>query len=298
MAMYWDFSIMPKNAEEFKQAYQQLKGYKKDEDPLAPAATQDVDAALQYIADFYTNEECRPDDLYISKDNKIFVHYASLCRIASGQTKLHSYLINAERELSQGPEIIAHLFQNFTNKNLKEMKRIFISYSRKDKRFKDELKSHLKLIERYGVAKAWSCEQMVAGEWDHQIQSELSDSDIIIYMVSDNFLASDYIMDKEVNVGLELISNNPNKRIICVLVRECSWDSWQFLSENFTQQGKGQANLGRYQFIPWHIFKAKSDDEREELVSLEQWGRDGFEVRSIAYKQITNKVLETIKQMI
>ena len=188
-------------------------------------------------------------------------------------------------------------YQNFTHINLRTMKKIFISYSRKDKKFKDDLKTQLKILERYCVAKAWSCEEMNAGEWDEQIQNELKESDIIIYMVSDNFLASDYIMDKEVNIGIELVKNNPNKKIICVLVRECSWDNWQFLADNFSADGSSENTLGKYQFIPWHIFNNKKNDEREELIALEQWDREGYEVRSVAYKQIVNKILDTIKQI-
>lgn len=290
MAMYWDFSMMPENIEEFSQMYRQIKQH--DE-----AALPDSSNAYSYVLDFYKDEECRPFDLYISKDNINYINYRILCDMPQRQLKIQSFRVDADKNLENSHEVQAYTYQNFTHRNLKAMKKIFISYSRKDKRFKDELKTQLKLIERYSVAKAWSCEEMHAGEWDKQIQEELKESDIIIYMVSDNFLASDYIMDKEVNVGIELVKNNPDKRIICVLVRECSWDSWQFLADNFTQEGKSQANLGKYQFIPWHIFKPKTDNEREELISLEQWGRDGFEVRSLAYKQITSKVMETIKQM-
>jgi len=294
MAMYWDFSFLPENIDAFSQSFDKIKN----------KATKDIDDENQmdssidpHILSFYLDSSCRPEDLYISKDDKYFIHYPSLCSTSGKETRIKTFRSNEERKLIEDKERPFHKYQNFTHINLQTMKKIFISYSRKDKKFKDDLKSHLKILERYCVAKAWSCEEMKSGDWDEQIQNELLESDIIIYMVSDNFLASDYIMDKEVNVGIEMVMNNPSKKIICVLVRECSWDNWQFLAENFKVDGLPQTTLGKYQFIPWHIFNKKTDDEREELIALEQWNRSGYEVRSIAYKQISNKILEAIQQI-
>lgn len=289
MAMYWDFPAIPENLETFVERFRVIK--------TNTNMTSEMEFIDYSLYDFYNNFECRPKDLFISKDDKYFVNYKSLCSVDTNNTKMKTFQINSDRKLKEYKDMPFDIYQNFTHKNLRTMKKIFISYSRKDKKFKDDLKIQLKVLERYCVAKAWTCEEMNAGEWDEQIQNELNESDIIVYMISDNFLASDYIMDKEVNVGIEMVKNNPNKKIICVLVRECSWDSWQFLSDNFSGSGAVQNTLGKYQFIPWHIFNNKKDDEREELVSLEQWGREGYEVRSIAYKQIVSKILETIKQI-
>ena len=84
-----------------------------------------------------------------------------------------------------------------------------------------DLKKHLSIIERYGLIKAWSCDKIVAGKWNDQIQKELEESDIIIYMVSADFMDSDYIMIEEVKKGIELVNKNPEKKIICVLVGVC-----------------------------------------------------------------------------
>lgn len=294
MAMYWDFKAIPNSLDSFMKNYKKVNNFTKDE-----IENLDLDYTEDLLRSFYNDDGCRPYDLYISKDDKNFINYRDLCNVDPNENKLKAYQINKENKLKQYKELPFNIYQNFTSRNLRTMKKIFISYSRKDKKFKDDLKTHLKILERYCVAKAWSCEEMKAGEWDEQIQEELIESDIIVYMVSDNFLASNYIMDKEVNVGIELVKNNPNKKIICVLVRECAWDSWQFLADNFTENGSPhpETTLGKYQFIPWHIFNGKSNEEREELIALEQWDRTGYEVRNIAYKQISTKILETLKQL-
>ena len=294
MAVYWDFKALPDNLDSF------IKNYTKANMSITNEGEKlDLDYSEDLIRSFYNDQSCRPNDLYISKDNVNFLKYKALCAVDAYQNRLMNFKTNNKGEFIQNRELPFHMFQNFTNRNLRSMKKIFISYSRKDKKFKDDLKTHLKILERYCVAKAWSCEEMKAGEWDSQIQDELAESDIIIYMVSDNFLASDYIMEKEVNTGIDYVKDNPSKKIICVLVRECAWDSWQFLADNFKADGAAHQSttLGKYQFIPWHIFNAKEDHEREELIALEQWNRNGYEVRSLAYKQICNKVLEAIKQI-
>ena len=56
----------------------------------------------------------------------------------------------------------------------------------------------------------WACDEMVAGKWDKQIQTELEEADIIVYMVSHNFMSSEYIMEKE-EIGIKTANTLFNK---------------------------------------------------------------------------------------
>jgi internalin A len=168
-------------------------------------------------------------------------------------------------------------------------KKIFISYSRQDVTYKDELREHLSLLSHYNAISEWACEDIEAGEWDKQIQSELQKADILIYMVSASFIASSYIMDMEVARGIEIIKNDPNNRIMCVLVKECAWRHWSSLEKEHNKFKKApDKDITNFQFLPYH----KKD--REFILSLEQWGRGEYEPRNVAYSQIIDQIKKII----
>ncbi|MEM9298929.1 MAG: TIR domain-containing protein [Bacteroidota bacterium] len=168
-------------------------------------------------------------------------------------------------------------------------KKIFISYSRKDVDFKDRLLTHLKPLEKFSLIKAWDCSKIRAGEWNEQIQKELERSDIMIFMVSANFMASEYIMDNEVQKGIELAKQDSSKKIMCVLVKECIWNQWPILDESF--KGDGSSDLSRFQFLPYH----KANGE-ESILALEEWGKGELKSVESAYTQIVEKLMIELKE--
>ncbi len=72
----------------------------------------------------------------------------------------------------------------------------------------------------FNIADNWACEDMEIGKWHEQIQKELEDSDLIIYMLSANFFSSAYIIEQEVIKGMELIAQNKNKKILPIIVSD------------------------------------------------------------------------------
>ena len=187
------------------------------------------------------------------------------------------------------------------NKNL-GMKKVFISYSRQNLKYKNELKKHLSILERYGLLKAWSCEEIVAGKWNNQIQKELEEADIIIYMVSADFMSSDYIMEDEVKRGIELLKNDSKKKIICVLVGVCQWTNWKALEDIYKEKSSenGEINylskdLSQFQFLPYHQYKDNLGNAvKEEIIALEKWGTYPYDTVNEAYNQIANRVFKEI----
>lgn len=190
-------------------------------------------------------------------------------------------------------------FKKYLKNKNNTMKKVFISYSRQNLSYKESLKKHLSILERYGLLKAWSCEEIKAGEWNQQIQQELEDSDIIIYMVSAEFMSSNYIMNDEVKKGIELVKKYPHKKIICVLVGVCQWQRWSVLEEIYNsskdESGKFSMNLSQFQFLPYHQYKNEQGIPiREEIVALEKWGRHPYDVVNEAYNQIVSKIFDEI----
>jgi len=75
---------------------------------------------------------------------------------------------------------------------------VFISYAHRDERLLDSLRRHLKPLERNGLIGSWHDRKIVAGsEWTQAIDHALESADIILLLVSEYFLASDYCFEKE-----------------------------------------------------------------------------------------------------
>ena len=108
------------------------------------------------------------------------------------------------------------------------MARIFISYSHKDEELKRELLTHLAELERQGIVTPWSDEQIRPGEeLDSAIQNELERADIILLLVSPDFLASTYCREVETVKALEQRKTR-GSITIPVILRPCDWQRAPF----------------------------------------------------------------------
>ncbi len=81
---------------------------------------------------------------------------------------------------------------------------IFVSYSRRDKKWLAELQLHLAPLVRGGQVNLWDDTRIKAGaQWKKQIAQALEAADIAILLISHYFLASDFILDEELQPLLE-----------------------------------------------------------------------------------------------
>src|SRR5919199_1824781 len=70
---------------------------------------------------------------------------------------------------------------------------LFVSYSHTDEAPWHELENHLALLRRQGVITTWYDRQIIAGsEWAQEIDTHLTTAQIILLLISADFLASDY----------------------------------------------------------------------------------------------------------
>lgn len=82
--------------------------------------------------------------------------------------------------------------------------RVFISYSHHDEQHRQKLERTLVLLKRSGLVETWSDRCLAPGEeWDSKIDSELNAADVIIFLVSLEFLASSYCFEVEVSSALK-----------------------------------------------------------------------------------------------
>lgn len=83
--------------------------------------------------------------------------------------------------------------------------RIFFSYVEKDKKFAEQLETHLAILKRQGLITSWHSRQIVIGqEKDKEIEEHFQQAQIILLLISPDFLASDeryYEMTRAVEAG-------------------------------------------------------------------------------------------------
>jgi len=105
---------------------------------------------------------------------------------------------------------------------------VFFSYAHNDEKLRNELEKHLALLKRQGVIDTWHDRRIDAGENVHEEISEyLEKADMILLLVSADFLASDYCYDIEMQRALERHQRG-DARIIPVILRPCEWQKAPF----------------------------------------------------------------------
>ncbi len=101
--------------------------------------------------------------------------------------------------------------------------KIFISYSHQDDALRKRFEVALAQLKRTGSVASWSDRKIIAGEnWENAIDQNLESADIIICLVSPDFLASDYCYGKELSRALEMHAENIAK-VVPVILRPCEW---------------------------------------------------------------------------
>jgi len=105
---------------------------------------------------------------------------------------------------------------------------VAFSYSHKDEELRDQLETRLKLLQRQGVIKTWHDRKILGSEnWAGVIDDNFKRADVILLLVSADFLASDYCFESEMKIALERASKG-EARVVPVILRACAWKDTPF----------------------------------------------------------------------
>jgi hypothetical protein len=106
--------------------------------------------------------------------------------------------------------------------------KVFVSYSHADEAIKDELLKHLSPLKRLKLIDDWHDRQLKAGEeWDRSISKNIENADIILLLVSIDFVNSNYCYDIELDKALEL-HEKKKATVIPIVLRKCLWHHTPF----------------------------------------------------------------------
>lgn len=105
---------------------------------------------------------------------------------------------------------------------------VFFSYSHQDEELRNELEKHLSVLRRQGVIDIWTDHRIGPGdEIGGEIDRHLESADIILLLVSSDFLNSNYCIDIELKRAMERHERG-EARVVPVIMRPCDWQSAPF----------------------------------------------------------------------
>src|ERR1700737_5079665 len=101
--------------------------------------------------------------------------------------------------------------------------KIFFCYAREDEPLLNKLKTHLRPLQRQGLIDVWYDRDISAGtEWEREISQHLNASQVILLLVSPDFMNSDYCYGIEMKRAMER-HEREEVRIIPIVLRPVYW---------------------------------------------------------------------------
>lgn len=108
------------------------------------------------------------------------------------------------------------------------MARLFFSYSHRDEELRDRLEVHLAALRREGSIDTWHDRRITAGDdFANAIDENLERADIILLLVSADFIASRYCYEIEMMRAMERHAAG-EARVIPVILDFCDWHGTPF----------------------------------------------------------------------
>jgi CheY-like chemotaxis protein len=105
---------------------------------------------------------------------------------------------------------------------------IFYSYAHEDERFRSKLEKHLSILKKQGLIKDWHDRKIISGQkWADEINTHINIAQIILLLISDDFLASDYCWGVEIKRVMERHEAG-EVIVIPIILRPVDWEGTLF----------------------------------------------------------------------
>ena len=107
-----------------------------------------------------------------------------------------------------------------------------LSYAHADEAHRKTLAKHLSALEDEGLIAVWHDRKITGGrEWAGAIDDALRSADIVLLLISADFLASDYCNDVELTEAIRR-HDAAQARVVPVILRSCDWEHSRFARFN------------------------------------------------------------------
>lgn len=111
---------------------------------------------------------------------------------------------------------------------VKQPVKVFFSYAHRDEDLLEKLVRHLALLKREITITAWHDREIVAGnQWAEEIRDHLQSADLILLLVSADFIASDYCYAIELKQAMKRHYNR-EATVIPIILRSVDWQNAPF----------------------------------------------------------------------
>jgi hypothetical protein len=106
--------------------------------------------------------------------------------------------------------------------------KVFFSYAHADAQHRDRLEKGLTMLKRQGLLETWHDRRITPGQQiDRAISAELEAADLILLLVSPDFLESEYCYDVEMQRAMQRHEARET-HVIPIILRPCDWKSAPF----------------------------------------------------------------------
>ena len=100
---------------------------------------------------------------------------------------------------------------------------VFCSYARKDERLRDQLERHLSPLRNEGLILPFFDRTIGPGsEWENEINEHIASAQIILLLVSANFLTSEYCQGVEVRRAIDR-HHSGEALVVPIILQPCDW---------------------------------------------------------------------------
>ncbi|MEA5140667.1 hypothetical protein [Arcicella rigui] len=150
-------------------------------------------------------------------------------------------------------------FPLFVDPEKYPMKKIFISYSKSDVKYRDEFKKHFYPLKRQSLIDTFDDSDLGFGEWNSVILKKIEECDIFVCLVSIDFLNTGYIIDTELPHALK-----HKKEIVPIKIRDCDWSDFIIQEKDNESIRLGQFNVAlKAKAITLFVDKSSESDARQ-----------------------------------
>jgi internalin A len=175
-------------------------------------------------------------NLQISVNGEDFVNYLTLYREHQNN--------NPSVQCTYSDKILkVNAFSTFLDQKGKKTLKVFFSYSHTDMDLMQRLHIHLAPLRRMDRIATWSDREILPGsDWDSTIQENLKTADIILLLVSADFVASNYIWEKELNIALEREARGEAK-VLPILLRPLDFSTLKIAEKQMIPKNEESGKL-------------------------------------------------------